>query len=81
MQKTKRIITNSSNELANALGLTSSDALEIEIRSALNHKIVEIVTKKKLTHAQVATLAKTSRTRITAIMNYNIKGCFSGLNA
>ena len=71
MKKSKATVTRTATELANALGLTPADGLEIEIRSDLNDKIVEVVEKKKLTHVQVAKLAKTSRTRVTAIMNRN----------
>ena len=71
MKKSKAIVTRNAAELADALGLTPADGLEIEIRSDLNDKIVEVVGKKGLTHAQVAKLAKTSRTRVTAIMNRN----------
>ena len=71
MKKSRATTTRTATELANALGLTPADGLEIEIRSDLNDKIVEVVEKKKLTHVQVAKLAKTSRTRVTAIMNRN----------
>lgn len=71
--KSKKIVTRDAYELAEALGLTSADAVEMQIRHSLNVKIIETVKKKKLTHAQVATLAKTSRTRITAILNHNTK--------
>ena len=37
----------------------------------LNDKIIETVKRKGLTHERVATLAHTSQTRITAIMNRN----------
>ena len=53
------------------LGLTPADGLEIEIRSDLNDKIIEVVRKRDLTHDQVARLAHTSRTRVTAILNRN----------
>jgi hypothetical protein len=43
----------------------------IEFRSDLNGKIIEVVSKKELTHADVAHLAHTSRTRATAILNRN----------
>lgn len=66
MIKTKNIL-----ELADVLGLTPADAVEMEIRSDLNAKIIEVVKKKGLTHAQVAKLANTSRTRVTALLNYN----------
>ena len=58
-------------ELAKVLGLTPAEGLEIEIRSDLNDKIVEVVKEKGLTHEQVAKVARTSRTRITAILNRN----------
>jgi len=45
--------------------------MEIEFRSNLNDKIIEVVAKKGLTHADVARLAQTSRTRVTAILNRN----------
>ncbi|WP_146011954.1 XRE family transcriptional regulator, partial [Pseudomonas sp. FW305-122] len=51
--------------------LTPADAVEMEVRSALNDKIIEIVKKHELTHAQVAKVAETSRTRVTAILNRN----------
>lgn len=71
MKKSKAIIAKNAEELAIALGLTPADGLEIEIRSDLNDKIIEVVQKKGLTHAQVAKLAKTSRPRVTAILNRN----------
>jgi len=71
MKKSKSITVRNSAELAEALGLTAADGLEIEIRSELNDKIIEVVDDKGLTHAQVAALAKTSRSRITAILNRN----------
>jgi len=74
MKKTKLVIARNTRELAAALGLTPADAVEMEVRSALNDKIVEIVTRLGLTHAQVARVSRTSRTRITAIMNRNTQG-------
>ena len=71
MKKSKRTLAKNASELAEALGLTPADGLEIEIRSDLNDKIIDVIERKKLTHAQVAKLAKTSRTRITALMNRN----------
>lgn len=71
MKKFKSITTRTAEELALALGLSAGDGLEIQIRSDLNHKIVNVVKRKKLTHAQVAKLAGTSRTRITALLNHN----------
>ena len=71
MKNRKSIITRDARQLAAALGLTPADAVEMEVRSALNDKIVDVVRRLSLTHAQVAKLCGTSRTRITAILNRN----------
>lgn len=71
MKKVKPIVARNAAELAHALGLTPADGLELEIRSDLNDKIIEVVSQQALTHAQVAKLARTSRSRITAILNRN----------
>lgn len=79
MKRTKAMVVRTARELAKALGLTPADGAEIELRSALNTKIIEVVRKKGLTHAQVARLARTSRTRITAIMNRNTRAISTDL--
>ena len=71
MKKVKPVMARNARELAKALGLTPADGVEIEIRSNLNDKIIEVVNKRGLTHSQVAKLAHTSRTRVTAILNRN----------
>ena len=71
MKKVKPVVARNAEELAKALGLTPADGMEIEFRSNLNDKIIEVVVKKGLTHADVAPLAQTSRTRVTAILNRN----------
>lgn len=71
MKKDKAVVASNARELAKVLGLTPADGMEIEFRSDLNDKIIEVVTKKGLTHADVARLAHTSRTRVTAILNRN----------
>lgn len=71
--KTKPVAARNSAELAKVLGLTAAEGAEIELRSVLNTRIIEIVRKKGLTHAQVAALAQTSRTRITALLNRNTR--------
>src|SRR6266849_7902715 len=73
MKKSKVVITRTAAQLAKALGLTPAAGAEIGLRSDLNSKIVEIAQHKGLTHAQIARLARTSRTRVTAIMNRNTK--------
>jgi predicted XRE-type DNA-binding protein len=71
MKKSKAVIAKNSREVSKALGLSTADAIEIEVRSELNDSIIRIVEKLGLTHAEVAKLAKTSRSRITAILNRN----------
>ena len=71
MKKVKPIVARNPKELAKALGLTAAEGMEIQFRSELNDKIIEVVDKKGLTHADVARLAHTSRTRVTAILNRN----------
>lgn len=71
MRKVKSVVARDTRELAKVLGLSPADGMEIEFRSNLNDKIIEIVTGKGLTHADVARLAQTSRTRVTAILNHN----------
>ena len=73
MKKSRVVVTRTAAELAKALGLTPTDGAEIALRSDLNSKIAEVVKRKGLTHAQVARLVGTSRTRVTAIMNRNTK--------
>ncbi len=79
MKKIKPVVARNAKELAEALGLSPADGAEIKLRSELNSKIVEIVQRKKLTHAEVAELARTSRTRITAILNRNTRNVSTDL--
>ena len=73
MSQRKVYVTKNASELAAFLGLSPSDGIEIAVKTDLNSKIIEVVIKQGLTHLQVAKLAGTSRTRITAIMNRNTK--------
>lgn len=72
-KKSKAYVAKSASELAEFLGLSAADGIEIAVKSELNSKIVEVVGKRGLMHAQVAKLAGTSRSRVTAIMNRNTK--------
>jgi predicted XRE-type DNA-binding protein len=73
MNRKKRVVTRTAGELAKALGLSPADGAEIELRADLNAKIAEEVKRRGLTHGEVARLAKTSRTRVTAILNRNTR--------
>lgn len=71
MKKVKPVVARDARELAKVLGLTPAEGMEVEFRSNLNDKIIEVVKKKQLTHSDVARLSHTSRTRVTAILNRN----------
>ena len=58
-------------ELGRALGLSMADTAEIEFRSELAVAIAKIIQAGRLTHADIAKGAGTSRTRVTAIANGN----------
>ena len=69
--KVRPVVARNEAELADVLGLGRFDGVEIAVRSALNTKLIEIVEERHLTHAAVAKIAKTSRTRVTATLNRN----------
>ena len=69
MKKMKPIVARNARELAGVLGLSETDAVEMEVRAQLNEKIIRAVKASGFTHEQVAKLAETSRTRLTAILN------------
>jgi len=71
MKKIDPVITHDATELADALGLSPGDAVQMRVRRMINSKIIQAVKKSGLTHEQVAKAARTSRTRLTAILNRN----------
>jgi len=71
MDKSRRVVTRSAEDLARALRLSATDAVQMQIRRVLNDKIIHAIEKSRLTHAQAARAAHTSRTRLTAILNRN----------
>jgi len=73
MKTPKSLVATNAKELAQILVLSPAVGAEIELRSELNDKVIEIVHKTGLTHDQVAKLAQTSRSRVTAILNRNTK--------
>jgi predicted XRE-type DNA-binding protein len=79
MRKVKWVEARTAAELAEVLGLPAMFGIELEVRSAVLDKLAEVVKKSKLTHAQVAKLSGTSRTRITAILNHGTVGVSTDL--
>ena len=71
MKKVKPVTARNADDLARVLGLSSADAVEMQVRLRINDKIVEAVRASGLTHAQVARAAHMSRSRLTAILNRN----------
>ncbi len=71
MNKRHAIVCRNEVELAEVLGLPARESVEIDVRVRLNEQIIRIVRRKRLTHAQLAKAAGTSRTRVTAILNRN----------
>jgi predicted XRE-type DNA-binding protein len=71
MQTRKTLTAKATADLARHLNLAEEDAVEIDLRIDLNDKIIDVVKRRKLTHAAVAKLAHTSRTKITALLNRN----------
>ena len=71
MRKVRTFVARNARELAQILGLSPEDAAEMELRCAVNDKIIDAVRNSGMTHAQVAKAARTSRSRLTAILNRN----------
>jgi predicted XRE-type DNA-binding protein len=65
------VVARNAAALAEVLGLSPADGLEMELRHQLNNKIIQAVHESGLTHAQVAKAAGTSRSRLTALLNRN----------
>jgi predicted XRE-type DNA-binding protein len=70
----KLVKTRTVHELGHALGLSVSDTAEMEFRSDLTVALAKIIQSGRLTHADIAKQAGTSRTRVTAIANGNTQG-------
>jgi predicted XRE-type DNA-binding protein len=72
MNTNEPTITRNARELASALGLPPAKGIEWEARSDLADRIIALVRRERITHAQLARRVGTSRTRITSILNGNL---------
>jgi predicted XRE-type DNA-binding protein len=79
MPKLKPIIAGTPEELAGALGLPRAVAKEWQVQYVLVGRLKKIARRQKLTHAEIAKRAGTSRTRITAILNDDLQHVSSDL--
>ena len=68
MKKNKLVVTKTPRELAKALGLNPSDALEWEIRYSVTQQIMDVIKKDPMTVTELAKRSGTSRARITKIL-------------
>lgn len=73
MPKVKPIIAKTADQLAAALALPATEAKEWQVQHELAARLKEIARKQKYTHAQIASLSGTSRTRVTAILNGDLE--------
>jgi predicted XRE-type DNA-binding protein len=69
MAQQKWVVARTAEELAEALNLNPAEVLAWDFQIQLANRITQEVARRKLTHAQVAKLAGTSRSRVTAILN------------
>jgi len=75
MAKARKSVTaRTAEDLGRALGLSMADTAEMEFRSELTVALTKIIQAGRLTHADIAKGAGTSRTRVTAIANGNTHG-------
>ena len=72
MAQVKPVRAHTVAEIAKALGLTPAEGAEMAFRTELNSQIIKIIKRKKITHAQLAKLTGSSKTRMTALLNRNI---------
>jgi predicted XRE-type DNA-binding protein len=79
MHRLKPIAAKTPEELASALGLSSVAAKEWQVQHILLERLKEITRRQKITHAEIAKRAGTSRTRVTAILNDDIEHVSSDL--
>jgi predicted XRE-type DNA-binding protein len=79
MHRIKPIVARTPEELAGALGLSEAAAKEWQVQHMLLKRLKEIALTERITHAEIARRAGTSRTRITAILNDDLQHVSSDL--
>ncbi|HEY1183956.1 MAG: XRE family transcriptional regulator [Bryobacteraceae bacterium] len=79
MRRLKSIVATTPENLAAALGLSAAAAKEWQVQHALLKRLKEIVSRQKITHAEIARRAGTARTRVTSILNDDLEHVSSDL--
>jgi predicted XRE-type DNA-binding protein len=75
----KPIVARTPEDLADALGLPRGAAKEWQFQHVLLARLKEIVRRRKITHSEIARRAGTSRTRVTSILNDDLRHVSSDL--
>jgi predicted XRE-type DNA-binding protein len=73
MSDLKPTVAASPEDLTGALGLFRTEAGEWQVQYVLLKRLKDIVGKQGVTHAEIAKRARTSRTRVTAILNDDLE--------
>jgi len=73
MPKIKPIIARTPEELAASIGLSPATVKEWQVQRPLVKRLKEIAAREKITHAEIAKRAGTSRSRVTAILNGDLE--------
>jgi hypothetical protein len=73
MPKVKPILAATADSLAEALGLSATEAKEWQVQHVLLKRLKEIARQHKFTHAEIAKRSGTSRTRVTSILNDDLE--------
>lgn len=73
MPKIKPIVARTPEELAANLGLSTAAVKEWQVQRVLLKRLKEIAEQEKITHAEIARRAGTSRSRVTAILNDDLE--------
>lgn len=79
MSTKKSVVARSSRELADVLGLSEADRAAIDVQLELAEQIALELRRAGMTHECLARLARTSRPRLTAILNGNLDGVSTDL--
>src|SRR2546423_12650929 len=79
MPKSNPIVAKPPKDLASTLAFPSAAAKEWQVQHLLLKRLKEIARREKITHAEIAKRAGTSRTRVTAILNDDIEHVSSDL--
>jgi predicted XRE-type DNA-binding protein len=74
-----RLVARNTRELAEILDLPAAELYAVELRLQFAHRIRQEVARRELTHAQAAKLTRTSRSRMTAILDGGIVGISTDL--